>query len=73
MFERAKLIELGERVVATFVEAAAGIMLAGPMIGLDASMMEAAAAAGLASALAVVKNYVAQNKPKSDGTGNILT
>tara|TARA_B100000686_G_C16748096_1_gene950733 strand:+ start:1088 stop:1309 length:222 start_codon:yes stop_codon:yes gene_type:complete len=73
MFEKTKLVDLAERVTATFAEGFLGILLAGPLVGLDASMIEAAAAGGLASALSVVKNFVAQNKPGSDGTGNITT
>ena len=61
---------LAERCVATFAHAFVGIVAAGPMVGMDADVWKAGAAAGVAAVLSVLKSYVATKK--GDGSTDLL-
>tara|TARA_R110002012_G_scaffold318515_2_gene537080 strand:- start:2468 stop:2686 length:219 start_codon:yes stop_codon:yes gene_type:complete len=69
--DKKALTDLGERCVMTFAQSFLAIVTAGPMVGMDADIFKAGAAAGVAAVLSVLKSFVASKK--GDGSGNILT
>tara|TARA_R100000808_G_scaffold7255_4_gene21472 strand:- start:9059 stop:9277 length:219 start_codon:yes stop_codon:yes gene_type:complete len=69
--DKKALSDLGERCLMTFAQSFLAIVTAGPMVGMDADVFKAGAAAGVAAVLSVLKSYVATKK--GDGSGNILT
>lgn len=52
---REQLQDLGHRVLWTFIEAFTGFLVAAPMVGLDLEVIQAAAGAGIAATLTVLK------------------
>ena len=54
MFDQAQLKDLGERCVMTFAQSFLAIVTAGPMVGMDADIFKAGAAAGVAAVLSVL-------------------
>ena len=71
MFDKTQLQDLGERCAMTFAQSFLGIVAVGPMVGMDADVLKAGAAAGVAAVLSVLKSYIATKK--GDGSGNLLT
>ena len=69
--DKKALTDLGERCVMTFAQSFLAIVTAGPMVGMDADIFKAGAAAGVAAVLSVLKSFVASKK--GDGSVNILT
>ena len=70
MFDVENLKPLAERCVATFLQAFLGIVAAGPVVGMDADIWQAGAAAGVGAVLSVLKSYVATKK--GDGSTDLL-
>ena len=68
--DKKALTDLGERCVMTFAQSFLAIIMAGPMVGMDADILKAGAAAGVAAVLSVVKSYVATKK--GDGSTDLL-
>ena len=69
--DKKALSDLGERCLMTFAQSFLAIVTAGPMVGMDADVFKAGAAAGVAAALSCAKSFLATRK--GDGSGNILT
>lgn len=70
MFTKENLTPLAERCVATFAQAFLGIVAAGPVVGMNADVWQAGAAAGIGAVLSVLKSYVATKK--GDGSTDLL-
>ena len=67
-----QLKDVCERALSTYVQCAAGLVLASGMADLDLSMMKMIAVSAAPAALSILKGYVASVLPVGDKSASLL-
>jgi hypothetical protein len=67
-----QLRDVGERALSTYIQCAAGLVLASGMADLDLSTMKMIAVSAAPAALSIVKGYLASVLPLGDRSASVL-
>ena len=71
--DRSQLVDVLERALFTYAQSVCGLLLAGPLVGMNGlSTIKMAAVSGLPAALSVLKGYMASVMPVGNATASVL-
>ncbi len=69
--DRSQLVDVLERALFTYAQSVCGLLLAGPLVGMNGlSTIKMAAVSGLPAALSVLKGYMASVMPIGDASAS---
>ncbi len=71
--DRSQLVDVLERALFTYAQSVCGLLLAGPLVGMNGlSTIKMAAVSGLPAALSVLKGYMASVMPIGDASASVI-